>query len=179
MLKRGPQWVQLVKGYRKRRSAGSKSSCRQSGHVARSGVAMVEGMPVWMDSRILKSVSPRASSHSVEHSWMELSGGGALVSRSENCSIDSGRPSISMTTPWGELRVYPERASSVARRCTNGRKPTPCTVPVRRSRRRAQAGWRVGMAVFMRQGGAGPGRQLQPMEACPLASGELCRGCQL
>jgi len=37
MLKRGPQLVQFVKGYKCRRSDGSKTSFRQSGHVARSG----------------------------------------------------------------------------------------------------------------------------------------------
>ena len=37
-MKRGPQLVQLTNGYRKRRSAGSNSSRRQSSHVAASGV---------------------------------------------------------------------------------------------------------------------------------------------
>ena len=41
IVKRGPQWVQLVKGYRKRRVAGSRISARQAGQVAASGVIRV------------------------------------------------------------------------------------------------------------------------------------------
>ena len=37
IVNRGPQFVQLVNGYRYRRSAGSRISCRHAAHVARSG----------------------------------------------------------------------------------------------------------------------------------------------
>jgi len=38
-------------------------------------------------------------------------------------------PSASMKTPCGELLTQPANPSPVARRKTNGRKPTPCTAP--------------------------------------------------
>ena len=45
MLKRGPQWVQLVKGYEWRRLVGSNTSARQAGQVARSGMTKARFSP--------------------------------------------------------------------------------------------------------------------------------------
>ncbi len=42
MVKRGPQLVQFVNAYSKRRFAGSRSSRKQSGHVATSGATSVK-----------------------------------------------------------------------------------------------------------------------------------------
>ena len=46
----------------------------------------------------------------------------------------SASPSTSMSTPALSLRTNPTSPSATACRYTNGRKPTPCTVPVTRSR---------------------------------------------
>lgn len=45
MVKRGPQWVQVRKGWRWRRSAGSVSSARQASQVAASGETRVRERP--------------------------------------------------------------------------------------------------------------------------------------
>ena len=45
MVNRGPQFVQLTKGYRNRRSAGSRSSRRQSSQVAESAEISVSAAP--------------------------------------------------------------------------------------------------------------------------------------
>ena len=51
---------------------------------------------------------------------------------------EAGCPRPRRTTPSVSLPTWPARPSSVARRCTKGRKPTPCTTPATRIR------WRTG-----------------------------------
>src|SRR5271157_5952077 len=60
---------------------------------------------------------------------MKLRGGFSVCRRSRNCPRLAREPSASMKTPWLELLTHPARPSSAARRCTKGRKPTPCTAP--------------------------------------------------
>ena len=129
MEKRGPQWVQLVKGYRWRRLRGSKISRRHSGQVARSGMIIAVLPPPVSLGRISKPAQPVGSSHQDSRLWMKLRGGFSAWRRSRNCSRPAREPSTSMKTPWLELLTHPARPSSAARRCTNGRKPTPWTAP--------------------------------------------------
>ena len=61
MVNRGPQFVQLVNGYRWRRSAGSASSRRHSGHVAMSGGIVERAIPSRRLARIVNPGTPAVS----------------------------------------------------------------------------------------------------------------------
>src|SRR5208282_4256359 len=60
---------------------------------------------------------------------MKLRGGFSVSRRSRNFSSVARGPSTSTKTPCVELLTQPASCSPVARRKTNGRKPTPCTAP--------------------------------------------------
>jgi hypothetical protein len=65
-------------------------------------------------------------------------GGASSTRRRRNWRRPPRPPSISISTPHDRLRTKPATPSESARRHTNGRNPTPCTVPLttRRSRER-------------------------------------------
>ena len=58
MVNLGPQFVQLVNGYRWRRSAGSASSRRHPGHVAMSGGIVERAIPSRRLDRIVNPGTP-------------------------------------------------------------------------------------------------------------------------
>src|SRR5208282_6419249 len=60
---------------------------------------------------------------------MKLRDGFSTSRRSRNFSSVTLGPSTSIKTPCAELLTQPASCSPVARRKTNGRKPTPCTAP--------------------------------------------------
>src|SRR5262249_25661313 len=70
----------------------------------------------------------------------------ARSSSGTNLRIASHSPSTSIHTPCPSLRMNPPRPSARARRCTAGRKPTPCTVP----RIRIACRWRSGLVADAR-----------------------------
>src|SRR5689334_19843040 len=85
-----------------------------------------------------------AASHSTAST--RASGGASVRTRRTSSSSTSAGPSISAKTPSVSLPTNPATRASVASRYTNGRKPTPCTTPRTRSRRRsrvrpASTGW--------------------------------------
>src|ERR687897_3392170 len=67
------------------------------------------------------------------------SGGASVASASRNRSTLSAAPSTSTNTPPASLPTSPASPSRPARACTNGRKPTPCTIPSTRTRVRVSA----------------------------------------
>jgi hypothetical protein len=75
MVNRGPQWVQLMKGWPKRRSAGSASSARQAAHVDVSGeIRVCRCVPVRL-ATMVKARSPRGATGSVVTRSITASGG--------------------------------------------------------------------------------------------------------
>src|SRR5215218_10077780 len=122
MVNRGPQLVQLMNGYRWRRSAGSASSRRQSAQVAVSGETRVWRSPPARLGAIANPDDPVGSS-------------GVAVTRSITArGAVSAAPSTSTNTPPASLPTSPASPSRPARACTNGRNPTPCTIPSTRTR---------------------------------------------
>ena len=115
MVKRGPQLVQLVKGYRKRRSFLSVSSARQSAQVLMSGL-MSTSCPA---PPLLLRISKASASGMGGMSWlttrmMRDSGGCSGSSLRRNSSRWRRLPWISMSTPSGALRTMPARPRSRA-----------------------------------------------------------------
>ena len=60
--------------------------------------------------------------------------------RRSSSATPAGSPSTSISTPALSLRTEPASPSATACRYTNGRKPTPCTVPVTRQQRAGHRG---------------------------------------
>src|SRR5208282_5101785 len=71
---------------------------------------------------------------------MKLRDGFSTSRRSRNFSSVTLGPSTSIKTPCAELLTQPASCSPVARRKTNGRKPTPCTAPRTTSFSRSRSG---------------------------------------
>ena len=61
MVNRGPQFVQLMNGYRYLRSAGSDSSRRQSAQVGVSAATRVPRLPAGALGAIVKEAVPPAA----------------------------------------------------------------------------------------------------------------------
>ena len=68
---------------------------------------------------------------------IRASAGGRCFRASRNRSIARLSPSTSIATPSARLRTKPANRHSVAKRCTKGRKPTPCTMPRTTTARRS------------------------------------------
>ena len=77
---------------------------------------------------------------SIANRSMIASGGGSKDSERQNSSTLAGSPSMSINTPWVPFRTDPLRPPAVARRCTKGRNPTPCTTPSTAINRRCSIG---------------------------------------
>src|ERR1700678_1770405 len=129
MVYRGPQWVQLVNGYPKRRFAGSPKSRQHSSHVPASGGTSANAPLSSRLSRIENPSPPRTSISETLISFISADLGGSSFSVRNNSSSAGPRPSISMVTPEEELKTNPVSPSEVAVLYTNGRNPTPCTTP--------------------------------------------------
>ena len=112
MVKRGPQFVQLVKGYPKRRSAGSRISRRQSGQVARSAGIDTRRSDEGDDATISKAAAARPSIGIIWSSAICAAGGGVSCRAATKASSAGTGPNASMVTPLASLRTQP---------------PSPCT----------------------------------------------------
>ena len=62
-----------------------------------------------------------------------------MIGQQLNRSTVSEAPSTSTNTPPASLPTSPASPSRPARACTNGRKPTPCTIPSTLTRVRVSA----------------------------------------
>ena len=148
MVNLGPQLVQLMNGYPNRRSAGSMSSRRQSAQVAVSGDTRVRRRPADPPGPAgpFESAAPAGSLAAMAKDADRLgvmalvvtrsilaSGGASRSSRRRNSLTAAAGPSTSTNTPSMSLPTSPARPSPVARVYTNGRKPTPWTIPSTRT----------------------------------------------
>jgi hypothetical protein len=126
---RGPQPVQFRNGYRYRRSAGSNSSRRQAAQVARSGGSSRDPPVPEVLCRTANPGPSRPVPGRIE-TWSTRACSGAWARSLVTKSVSAGGLAASrITTAPPSLRTSPSSPSSVARRYTNGRNPTPCTVP--------------------------------------------------
>ena len=105
MVNRGPQFVQLMKGNPKRRSAGSSNSRRQLAQVAASAGIWVETWPPDSLWTMRNSVSPQQAISSTEMLAICASGGVSFGSRLRKSSTSEVFPSISMVTPAVSLKT--------------------------------------------------------------------------
>jgi len=129
MVNRGPQLVQLIKGYLNRLSFSSKSSCRQSSQTAES-TATIRSLSVLVSvSLMINSAYPSGAAVCTATSSILASGGAFCFSSSTNFLSDLSSPSTSMSTPLGLFLTAPLRECDLARPYTKGRKPTPWTIP--------------------------------------------------
>jgi hypothetical protein len=116
MVKRGPQLVQLVNGYRYLLSLVSNSSRSQSAQVARSG-----GMETRRSSaEPLRAMENPAgalpSSGRTSNASILAAGGGERRSSASKASSTSGAAKASIDTPAASLRTLPRTASAQAMR---------------------------------------------------------------
>src|SRR5262245_535816 len=139
MVKRGSQLVQFVNGYWYRRFAGSRTSAAHSAHVARSGGIETLGSGAAALATIEKSSAGSKGIRSSSIRTMTAAAGRAASCdrRSTNVSMASAGPNASIVTPAVSFRTRPVTAVARATRKTQGRKPTPCTMPRTRMRRPA------------------------------------------
>jgi hypothetical protein len=82
----------------------------------------------WL-STMEKPALPLDSTSETATALIAESCGGLVCSVSMNRSTSSCAPSISIVTPDDELKTYPVSPSECASLYTNGRNPTPCTIP--------------------------------------------------
>src|SRR6516164_1326308 len=98
------------------------------------------GQPESVLSTMRKSCpSPAGDTSCAVTDTTRASGGASSTSRRRSSAMHSASPSTSMSTPALSFCTEPASRRATACRYTNGRKPTPCTVPVTRSRQRATA----------------------------------------
>src|SRR5215471_4812669 len=136
MVNRGPQLVQLMNGYACRRSAGSRSSARQSSHMALSADTRAVRRAPGALGAIENPALPYGCICS-ETTWStRASGGASRRTANRNSATAAREPSTSANTPSESLPTKPDRPSRAASAWTNGRNPTPCTVPVTRTETR-------------------------------------------
>lgn len=127
IVKRGPQWVQFVNGYRNRRACGSSTSAAHAAHCAASGITVAAGAASpRVDSRIANpgdggssTIAPRTISS------IRASGGRPAASAARNRSRAAASPPSASSTPSLSFFTHPDMPSSAARRATVGRNPTP------------------------------------------------------
>ena len=133
IVNRGPQFVQLMNGYRNLRSAGSDSSRRQSGHVAVSAATRVLRCPSGPLATIWNDAAPSGARPVVVIRSIRASGGASVSKTRRNSRTAPGGPSTSANTPSTSLPTRPPSPRPVASEYTNGRKPTPWTIPSTRT----------------------------------------------
>ncbi len=114
MVNRGPQLVQLMNGYPKRRSAGSVSSRRQSAHMALSAATGVFRWPPGPLGEIEKEAVPSGGMFLVATRSILASGGASRSSATRNRSTSGGAPSTSANTPPASFPTRPPRPRPVA-----------------------------------------------------------------
>src|SRR5580658_6698572 len=107
MVYRGPQWVQLVNGYPKRRFAGSPKSRQHSSQVPMSGGTSANAPASSRLARMEKPASPWTAISEAVISAISANFGGSSLSVRQNSSSADPRPSISMMTPDDELKTNP------------------------------------------------------------------------
>src|SRR5579862_2961626 len=129
MVNLGPQLVQLMNGYPYRRSAGSASSRRQSAHVTLSAETRVRRGPADPLAAMANDADPLGVRGAVVIRSILASGGASRSSRTRNSLTAAGAPSTSTNTPSVSLPTCPPSPRPVASVYTNGRKPTPWTMP--------------------------------------------------
>src|SRR4051812_45389749 len=125
IVSRGPQLVQLRKGYRYRRSRGSNSSRTQSAQGATSGERKIGPSESTSLGSIRKRGSPLGDRGAQRISSIRASGGGRVVSSARNRSRERDSPSTSIRTSPVWFLTKPLRPRRVARSKMKGRKPTP------------------------------------------------------
>ncbi len=108
-VKRGPQFVQVTKGWRKRRFAGSVRSARQSSQIVTSGETNVRPGPC-SDLRMVNEVPPAAGSSSTATPATSASTGASGPTRSQKAATSASRPSTSTTTPSAVFQTAPARS---------------------------------------------------------------------
>jgi hypothetical protein len=114
IVNRGPQFVQLMKGYRNLRSRGFISSRKQSSQTLTSGdISARAAAPVRL-ATIRNSVSGCGSASRSASTVIFDRGGTSFGSRSKNLSTASVSPCTSMLTPAGELAIKPVKPHSFA-----------------------------------------------------------------
>ena len=108
-----------------------------------SGETSVVRGPCAVLGAIVKAASPTAASGRTSTPVTTASAGGRSRSAATNPDSAAGGPSASISTPVSSLPTNPASPNSAASACTNGRNPTPCTIPATRMRVRAGAvtGW--------------------------------------
>src|SRR4030042_1582911 len=94
MVYRGPQFVQLIKGYRYRKSLGEKSSFKQSSQMDMSGEMSVDCSLFFRLEAMPNDVSPLPGTSHAETSVMWARGGGCAVKSLTKESMASVSPSI-------------------------------------------------------------------------------------
>src|SRR5665647_1198163 len=105
MVNRGPQFVQLVNGYRWRRSAGSASSRRQAGQAAMSGGIVERAIPSRRLARIVNPGTPVGAALWTERRVTRAAGGISEPKRTRNRESAAASPSTWMTTLPGVFSV--------------------------------------------------------------------------
>ena len=116
-MNRGPQFVQLMNGYRYLRSAGSDSSRRQSAQVAVSAAIRVPRRPsgaLGPLGAIVKEAVPAGGMTDVVTRSIRASGGASRSRRRRNSRTAAGGPSTSANTPSTSLPTRPPRPRPVA-----------------------------------------------------------------
>src|SRR6476659_5906745 len=129
IVKRGPQFVQLVNAYPYRRFDGSRISARHSPQVARSGGIETSSPSL---SRLATITNSPVSSCGIgfhERLRISAAGGGAVRIPWRNVSRAPSVPNASMVTPRESFDTRPFTPLSSASRQIQGRNPTPATVP--------------------------------------------------
>ncbi len=115
---------------------GRASRARQSAQVAMSGVTRALFDSRTRLSAMEKPSWPAGSISLLSSVRIVASGGNSSESAFSKRPSASAPPSTSIVTPRESFQTRPESRSRAASRYTNGRKPTPWTVPVTTNRMR-------------------------------------------
>ncbi len=138
---RGPQRTQATNGSRWRRPPGSKYSARQSAQGRRSAGTGSGPAASFLASSAAalfattKVAAPVGAAASTSTASILAGGRSAWRSAGRKASSTAAGPSSSTSTARPRLRTAPTRPRAFATRAAVGRKPTPCTTPVKRRRR--------------------------------------------
>lgn len=113
-VKRGPQLVQTMNGWRYLRSAGSASSARHSAQVAMSGETRVRVAPPSWDAVIANPGRPVTATAHCSTDSTAASGGASSATRAQNAATSAAGPSTSATTPSPVFVTWPDSPSRPA-----------------------------------------------------------------
>ncbi len=115
-MNRGPQFVQLINGYRNLRSRGFISSRKQSSQTLTSGEIKARAAASIRLGAIRNSVSGCNSASRGARTVIFVRGGTSFGNRSRNLSTASASPCTSMLTPAGVFAINPVNPHSFASR---------------------------------------------------------------